>query len=176
MLAVALATAGLVAALLGTMIDYGNYYSVVADQIGQGVDVRDARLNPPFSPLLGHAWLAEASAYDAVAGFLHPDQEENGAGRDRTQNPFLYQYPWAAVRPDLVPEAPERAVGFAPWFAALTDRPAFILYWSGMVAVWLVLALLYLGGRLWQAAARVAGRDTRSRIATAPGDLELQTA
>ena len=57
-LAVALAGAGLVVSLLGVVVDYGAYYSVAGAQIGGGVDVRDARHTPEFSPLLGHAWLA----------------------------------------------------------------------------------------------------------------------
>jgi hypothetical protein len=177
--AVAAATAGIAVAMLGTFIDYGNYYSVVADQIGRGVDVRDARLTPPFSPLLGHAWLARASAYDAVAGFLASaggSEARNGSGWDRTQNPFLDQYPWAGVRPDLVPEAPVRAVGYAPWFAALTERPSFIQYWSGMVAVWLALTLIYLGRRLWQAAAVTPVLAGAHAHAAAANDLELVTA
>jgi hypothetical protein len=177
-LAVAATTAGVAVALLGTAIDYGNYYSVVADQIGRGVDVRDARLNPPFSPLLGHAWLAKASAYDAIAGFVHSGaggSAANGNGWDRTQNPFLDEYPWAAVRPDLVPEAPERAVGFAPWFAALTERPPFIVYWCGMMAVWLLLALVALGHRLWQVSAPPPLPGVRV-ARQAASDLEVVTA
>jgi hypothetical protein len=165
--------AGVVVAALGTFVDYGNYFSVVADQIGRGVDVRDARLNPPFSPLLGHAWLAKASAYDAVVGWL---RSSRGGAWDPADNPFVADYPWRAARPDLVPEAAERAVGFAPWFAALTGRTPFILYWSGMVAVWLVLALIYVGQRLWrEATIPLPPRPAPVPLASSR-DLELATA
>src|SRR5262249_51887617 len=135
--------------------------------------VRDARLNPPFSPLLGHAWLARASAYDAGVGAL---RSLRGGTWNPADNPFLGDYPWRGVRPDLVPEAPERAVGFAPWFAALTSRTPFMLYWSGMAAVWLVLALVYLGHRLWREARLSLALCPTAVVAARRTDLELATA
>jgi hypothetical protein len=148
-LGVALAGAGFAVSLLGVAVDYGGYYSVLAYQIGRGIDVREARLVPEFSPLLGHAWLARASAYDALA--VGGGNAARG-DRDRRENPVLGEYPWAGARPELVPEAPEQALGFDFWFAAIPDRTPFIEYWSTLVACWLALALVPLGGGLWRAA------------------------
>jgi hypothetical protein len=148
-----LIVAGVAVSMLGVLVDYGAYYSVVGSQLGRGVDVQDARLVPEFSPILGHAWLVEASFYDTVTGAnsaAHPE--------DAARNPFRDAYPWAGSHPELVPEAPGRAFGFDLWFASIAakeDRSPFIRYWSTLVAIWLVLALIRTGGRLWRAA-RVA--------------------
>jgi hypothetical protein len=154
-----LAGAGLLASVLGTAIDYGGYYSIVADQIGRGVNVSDARLVPEFSPLPGHAWLLRASVMDAVARLRSGD-----ADPDPAANPALNEYPWAGVRPDLVPEAPERAVRFDYWFAALPGRSPFLQFWSGLVAAWLALALLPLAQGLWRAAEQTAVAVGRPRV------------
>jgi hypothetical protein len=144
MVALGVAGAGVIVSFLGVAIDYGGYYSIVGSQIGRGVDVREARLVPQFSPILGHAWLARSSVYDAVAGW------RNGpSARNVRDNPYLAGHPWAASHPDLTPEAPERALGFDFWFAALRDRTTFIEYWSYLVAAWLSLSLLPLGYQLW---------------------------
>ncbi len=145
-----LAGLGFLVAVLGSAIDYGAYYSVVAYQLGFGVDVKEARLDPVFSPLLGHAWLFEASLYDALSG------AGGGLAQEKTANPFLRRYPWAWARPELQPDTPERAIGFDYWFAALRDRPPFVQYWSALVAWWLAVSLLPLGRRVWSAA-RVVG-------------------
>jgi hypothetical protein len=112
------------------------------------VDVRAARVVPQFSPLLGHAWLLKASAYDVYAGLAR------GPGRDRTQNPFYRDYPWASSHPEHHPEAPERAFGFDFWFAALRQPPPFMEYWSALVACWLGATALVLGWRLWTVSGR----------------------
>lgn len=145
-----LAGLGFLVAVLGSAIDYGAYYSVVAYQLGFGVDVKEARLDPAFSPLLGHAWLFEASLYDALSG------AGGGLAQEKAANPFLRRYPWAWAHPDLQPDAPEQAIGFDYWFAALRDRPPFVQYWSALVAWWLAVSLLPLGRRVWSMA-RVVG-------------------
>ena len=132
-IATALAVAGFAVSLLGVLIDYGAYYSVVGSQLGKGVDVKEARLVPEFSPLLGHAWLARASWHDTIARWRDPDH-------DARDNPAGDAYPWAARYPELVPEAPERAYGFDLWFTALNGRTRFVEYWSWLAAAWLALA------------------------------------
>jgi hypothetical protein len=144
-LASGLAVGGFVVALLGVGVDYGAYYSVVGNQLGLGVDVGHARLQPEFSPVLGHAWLLQASVFEALASGDGPD-----AATASRPNPFRDRYPWARSHPDLAPEAPERAFGLDLWFAALRNRTAFIEYWSSLVAWWLTLALLPLSRRLWR--------------------------
>ena len=158
---------GLVVSVLGSAIDYGAYYSVVAYQLGFGVDVKEARLDPAFSPLLGHAWLFEASLYDALSGV------GSGQPQEKTANPFLRRYPWAWVHPELEPDAPERAVGFDYWFAALRDRPPFVQYWSALVAWWLAVSLLPLGRRVWRAARVADGYG--EVVPPAPAAHELET-
>jgi hypothetical protein len=157
-----LAGAGLAVSVLGTAIDYGGYYSIVADQIGRGVNVQDARVVPEFSPLLGHAWLLRASLHDALARL-------RGSGEpDPARNPALQDHPWAGVRPELTPEAPERAVRFDYWFAALPGRSPFLVFWSGLAAAWLALALAPLAQGLWrsagQPAANVPVAENRPRL------------
>ncbi|MGH2368294.1 MAG: hypothetical protein ACRDI2_08845, partial [Chloroflexota bacterium] len=112
-----------------------------------GADVREARHVPELSPLLGHAWLARASLYDTAMALA-----DGGAERERADNPYLQDYPWRAAYPELQPEAPERALGFDFWFAALRDRTPFLEYWSALVACWLALALVPLATRLRSAA------------------------
>jgi len=132
--------AGFLAAILGVSIDYGAYYSVVAHQLGYGVDVAVARYDPAFSPLRGHWWLLRSTLYDS---FVNPP--------DRRANPWLWSYPWAESHPGQVPAAPERALGWRFWFAGLPERTPFVEYWSALLAWWLGLALVLAGRRLWQA-------------------------
>jgi hypothetical protein len=165
------AAAGLVVSSLGVAIDYGAYYSIIAYQLGRGVDVAEARLVPAFSPLLGHAWLARATLYDTVA-----DWTGTRAPRDRAENPFLHAYPWAGVRPDLRPEAPERALGFDLWFAALRDAPPFAQYWCTLVACWLALALVPLGRRLMAATSGARRGEAEVQARQKRHELELVTA
>ncbi|HEU5318059.1 MAG TPA: glycosyltransferase family 39 protein [Chloroflexota bacterium] len=129
----ALAGAGFCVSILGVVVDYGAYYSVVGSQLGKGVDVQEARLVPEFSPLLGHAWLLRAAWHDTIARWRDP-------AHDARDNPARDAYPWAARYPDLVPEAPERAYGFDLWFVALNGRTRFAEYWSWLAAAWLALA------------------------------------
>ena len=129
---IAVSVVGLCVALLGVLIDYGGYYSVVGSQIGRGVDVAEARLVPPFSPILGHAWLARASLYETIAAWRDPDH-------DPRDNPAWGRHPWAASHPHLAPEAPERAVGFDLWFVALPGRSRFAEFWSWLTAAWLAV-------------------------------------
>ena len=68
------------------------------------------------------------------------------------------------MRPDLVPEAPERAVRFDYWFAALPGRTAFLQFWSGLVAGWLALALVPLAQGLWRAAGHPAAAVSLPRV------------
>lgn len=133
----ALAACGAAVSFLGVAIDYGGYYSIVGSQIGRGVDVKEARLVPQFSPILGHAWLARASLHDTIAAL-----RSGGAPRDTRHNPVLSTHPWAVSHPELAPEAPERALGFDFWFTALKGRTRFVEYWSMLIAGWLALALL----------------------------------
>lgn len=158
-LASCLASAGLLVSSLGVAIDYGTYYSVVGSQIGRGVDVKEARLVPEFSPLLGHAWLAQASVYDALGGLAVPAANGRRAERDRADNPYLEAYPWRSSYPQLRPEAPERALGFDVWFAALEQPSPFVSYWSTLGASWLGLTSVWLGSRLWRAARAPAGSE-----------------
>ncbi|HEV2125540.1 MAG TPA: glycosyltransferase family 39 protein [Chloroflexota bacterium] len=146
-IAVSLAGAGLIVSFLGIAIDYGGYYSIVGSQIGRGVDVKEARLVPQFSPILGHAWLARASLYEALKGNRNyaPGAEQHAA----RSNPFLAEHPWAESHPHLTPEAPERALGFDFWFAALRGRTPFLEYWCSLAALWLAVSLVPLGYRLW---------------------------
>ena len=141
-----LVVTGMVVSFLGIAIDYGNYYSVVSSQIRRGVDVEEARLVPPFSPILGHAWLARATLHDTLASLRN-----DGAPRDPAGNPTLAQYPWAGQFPEYVPEAPERALGFDLWFLALRDRSPFVSFWTVLSPVWLALALVSLSISLWRA-------------------------
>ncbi|HET7771796.1 MAG TPA: hypothetical protein VFN74_23685 [Chloroflexota bacterium] len=134
----AVSAVGVAVAILGVSIDYGGYYSIVGAQLGRGVDVADARLVPPFSPILGHAWLARASLHHAVSS-------GNDRDHDPRENPAWGQHPWAASHPDLVPEAPERAVGFDFWFLALPERNRFAEFWSWLSAAWLAAGGLRLG-------------------------------
>ncbi|MGI8424616.1 MAG: hypothetical protein ACR2NO_11010, partial [Chloroflexota bacterium] len=129
-IAALLAAAGLAVAALGVLVDYGGYYSVVSSQIGRGVDVKEARLVPQFSPILGHAWLARGSWHDALARWRDPD-------RDARDNPAWGEHPWVGSHPEMSPEAPERAVGFDLWFVALDNRTRFVEFWSWLIAVWL---------------------------------------
>ena len=137
------AIAGLVVAVLGVVVDYGGYYSVVSSQIGRGVDVTEARLVPPFSPILGHAWLARASAHQLFSAWRDKDH-------DARANPAWGQHPWAASHPGLAPEAPERAVGFDLWFLALPNRTRFAEFWSWLVAAWLAACACRLALALWR--------------------------
>lgn len=146
MLLASLVVAGVLVSFLGVIIDYGNYYSVVSSQIRRGVDVEEARLVPPFSPILGHAWLARATLYDTVASL-----QNDGAPRDPEGNLALSQYPWAGQFPAYVPEAPERALGFDLWFLALRDRSPFVSFWAVLGTMWLNLALVSLSISLWRA-------------------------
>ncbi|HEX2324538.1 MAG TPA: phospholipid carrier-dependent glycosyltransferase, partial [Chloroflexota bacterium] len=176
-LAVALAGAGLVVSLLGVVVDYGAYYSVAGAQIGGGVDVRDARHTPEFSPLLGHAWLARASLYE-LGRDLRASTPEPSEDEARPGNPYAWEYPWRFSHPQRRPEDPSRAFGFDLWFLALRERPPLAEFWSGLVAAWLALALVPLSGRLWSAARpgapkrveRAGGpRPSRGRAATDSG-------
>ncbi len=117
---------GLYVNVLGVAIDYGAYYSVVGNQLGRGVDVRDARTVPPFSPLRGHQWLLQASLYEVF-----------GPSHKPADNPYRYRFPWAMAFPELVPEAPERAYGFDLWWAARRGTSRFLDYWSSLTAIWL---------------------------------------
>ena len=143
-LALIAAAAGLVVALLGVLVDYGGYYSVVSSQIGRGVDVQDARLVPDFSPILGHAWLARASLHQAIATWRAPEH-------DARDNPEWGRHPWAERYPNLAPEAPERAVGFDLWFVALRGRTRFIEFWSWLAAGWLAACAVRVGVSLVRA-------------------------
>ena len=135
---------------LGVLIDFGAYYSVVGYQLGQGVDVADARTEPAFSPLAGHWWLLRAALYDALG-----DDD-----RDPLANPFLHAYPWADAFPDRVPPHPEYAVKLDLWFAGPGDRPQWVEFVSALVAWWLLVALIPAGRALW-AAARTADPTDR---------------
>lgn len=144
--------AGLWANILAVSVDYGSYYSVVGNQLGRGIDVRHARVVPEFSPLRGHAWLLQASLAASIGGYSAPS------------NPYRSRYPWADAHPELVPEAPERAYGFDPWWAARRGRDRFLDYWAGIVAAWLALALSRLTVQLW----RLAGNTADGTMATRP--------
>jgi hypothetical protein len=157
--------AGVGVALLGTAIDYGGYYSIVGSQLGRGVDVAEARLVPPFSPILGHAWLARASLHHTLATWRDRDH-------DPRDNPAWGQHPWAASHPDLTPEAPERAIGFDLWFLALPGRSRFAEFWSWLSAAWLCVLALRLAAALGRALSpsvhrnepAVLTRDTPDRM------------
>ncbi len=127
---------------LGVLVDFGNYYSVVGHQLGQGADVADARTEPVFSPLAGHWWLLRAALYDALS-----DDD-----RDPLANPFLHAYPWADAFPDRVPPHPEYAVKLDLWFAGPDDRSEWVEFVSALVAWWLLAALIPAGRALWSAA------------------------
>jgi Dolichyl-phosphate-mannose-protein mannosyltransferase len=158
-LAGVLGAAGLVASLLGVVVDYGAYFSVTGAQLGRGVDVRDARLIPEFSPILGHAWLARASLYDAGLDL---------AGGAREENPFTWDYPWRFAYPERRPEDPTRAFGFDLWFVALRDRPPFFELWSALAASWLALALVPLGTDLWGTVRRRTPDPSPAPVVPAP--------
>ncbi len=148
--------AGVAVSMLGVLIDYGAYFSVVGSQLGRGVDVNEARLVPRFSPILGHAWLARATLYDTLAAW-----RTGGAPRDPADNPALRRYPWADSHPTLVPEAPERALGFDLWFTALPRRTRFVEFWSILAAAWLALSLLPLALSLRRSVRRATGCASR---------------
>ncbi len=122
---------GLYVNVLGVAIDYGAYYSVVGNQLGRGVDVRDARTVPTFSPLRGHQWLLQASLFEVF-----------GPSHAPADNPYRHRYPWAMAFPELVPEAPERAYGFDVWWAARRGTSRFLDYWSSLTAIWLGVVLV----------------------------------
>ena len=143
--------AGLWVNLLSVAIDYGAYYSVVGNQLGRGIDVRHARVVPVFSPLLGHAWLLEASLAASLGGY------------PPNTNPYRDRYPWAEAYPDLTPEAPERAYGFDTWWAARRGRDRFLDDWASIVATWLALALARLSVRLWRLARAASDGTTAAR-------------
>lgn len=146
-----LVAAGFGIAVLGVVVDYGAYYSVVGDQLARGIDVRHARHVPAFSPILGHAWLARASLYETaldLAGRQGPS-EEPGA---ESENPYRWDYPWREAYPEARPEAPDRAFGFDLWFVVRRDRTDFVRYWATLTATWLAVAIVAAGGRLWRAA------------------------
>ncbi|MSQ44263.1 MAG: hypothetical protein EXR45_08700 [Chloroflexi bacterium] len=126
LVAIAVAGFGFYVNVLGVAIDYGAYYSVVGNQLGRGVDVRDARTVPPFSPLLGHQWLLQASLFEVF-----------GPSHKPAENPYRYRYPWAMAFPELVPEAPERAYGFDLWWAARRGTSRFLDYWASLSAIWI---------------------------------------
>ncbi|MCX5985702.1 MAG: hypothetical protein NTX54_04190 [Chloroflexi bacterium] len=126
LVAVSVGGFGLYVNVLGVAIDYGAYYSVVGNQLGRGVDVRDARTVAPFSPLLGHQWLLQASLFE-VFGPTHKPPD----------NPYRYRYPWATAFPERVPEAPERAYGFDLWWAARRGTSRFLDYWASLSAIWI---------------------------------------
>jgi hypothetical protein len=161
------AACGLGVSLLGVVVDYGAYYSVAGAQLGRGVDVRDARQVPAFSPILGHAWLARASLYELALDLADPGAR---ASDDRPENPYTWDYPWRFAYPERRPEDPTRAFGFDLWFVALRDRTPFVQFWSALVAIWLALALLPLGYHTWRSATsgRPALTVTWWRRAAAP--------
>ena len=134
---------------LGILVDFGTYYSVVGHQLGQGVDVADARTEPAFSPLAGHWWLLRAALHDALG-----DDDA-----DPLANPFLHAYPWAEAFPDRVPPHPEYAVKLDLWFAGPDDRPEWVEFVSALVAWWLLVALIPAGRALWSAARTTDATD-----------------
>lgn len=143
--------AGLWANVLSVAVDYGAYYSVVGNQLGRGIDVRHARVVPEFSPLLGHAWLLEASLAASIGGYPAAD------------NPYRNRYPWAESHPDLVPEAPERAYGFDTWWAARRGRDRFLDDWASIIAAWLTVSFARLSVRLWRFARTASDGTTAAR-------------
>ncbi|MBI3970972.1 MAG: hypothetical protein HY332_06755 [Chloroflexi bacterium] len=159
--------AGVVVSFLGVAIDYGAYYSVVSFQVGRGADVVEARLVPEFSPLGGHLWLFKASAYGLAAGLGSGKPERSSA-----DNPYRRAYPWAARYPDVWPEAPERAFGYAFWFAAIRDRTPFLEYWSALIAWWLAVALIPLGRRVWLSAGEREPSIAAESRSGMPAELE----
>ena len=134
---------------LGILVDFGTYYSVVGHQLGQGVDVADARTEPAFSPLAGHWWLLRAALHDALG-----DDDS-----DPLANPFLHAYPWAEAFPDRVPPHPEYAVKLDLWFAGPDDRPEWVEFVSALVAWWLLVALIPASRALWSAARTTDATD-----------------
>ncbi|MDQ3702152.1 MAG: phospholipid carrier-dependent glycosyltransferase [Chloroflexota bacterium] len=195
-----LVAAGFGIALLGVVVDYGAYYSVVGDQLARGMDVRHARHVPEFSPILGHAWLARASLYETALdlagrkGTSHGKATSNGKGTSdeplaESENPYRWDYPWRETYPEARPEAPDRAFGFDLWFVVRRDQTDFVRYWAALSATWLAVATVAAGGPLWRAARspvqppaasspllRAARRTVREGHATMPARADATPA
>lgn len=112
-------------------------------------------------------------ATDSALPAPEPAARADGPGGLSTSGghtPVLWRHPWAGAFPELRPEAPERALGFDFWFTRLARPSPFARYWANLVAVWLLVALIPLTRRLWQAARVYSDRPGQDTVAhMAPG-------